>query len=173
MHKQRSTEEHVQSSAAGDISDITARLLPYDREDTEQEARLRVLQTASREKITNPIHLARRIAHNLVVDHLRRQKRERPFLQTPLLPEAPCPLGDPERSLLVGERLRSALSIIESMPPRRREAFLMHRIEGLSYTQIARRMSVTPKAIEKHMTLAMIDLARGMEAKERPQGRVI
>ena len=51
------------------------------------------------------------------------------------------------------------MASIEAMPPRRREVFLLHRVEELTYAQIARRLNVTIKAVEKHMHLAMRQLS--------------
>jgi RNA polymerase sigma-70 factor (ECF subfamily) len=52
------------------------------------------------------------------------------------------------------------------MPGRRREAFLLHRIEGLSYVDIARRMGVSVKSVEKHLSAAMLELVRKMQSGE-------
>ena len=59
------------------------------------------------------------------------------------------------------------MKAIEAMPDRRREAFLLHRIDGLSYSQIARRMGVGIKAVEKHISSAMLQLVRDMQTEER------
>jgi RNA polymerase sigma-70 factor (ECF subfamily) len=57
------------------------------------------------------------------------------------------------------QRLTRVIAVIEAMPPRRREVFLLHRIEELTYAQIARRIGVSMKAVEKHMHLAMRQLS--------------
>lgn len=48
------------------------------------------------------------------------------------------------------------------MPSRRREAFLLHRVDGLTYLEIARAMGVSIKAVEKHISAAMLELIRKM-----------
>ncbi|MNF12837.1 putative RNA polymerase sigma factor FecI [compost metagenome] len=58
------------------------------------------------------------------------------------------------------------MTVIDAMPERRREAFLLHRIENLSYPKIARRMGVSVKAVEKHISSAMVQLSRGMQADD-------
>lgn len=68
-------------------------------------------------------------------------------------------VADPERSLMGAQRLKRVLAAIEAMPPRRREVFLLHRVEELTYAQIARQLGVSLKAIEKHMFLAMRQLS--------------
>jgi RNA polymerase sigma-70 factor (ECF subfamily) len=56
--------------------------------------------------------------------------------------------------------------VIERMPPRRREAFLLCRIEELTYAQAGRRMGVTVHAIEKHMSAAMAQLHAELSADQ-------
>lgn len=160
------TSELQALPSSRDIKHITARLAPHDREDAEQEAALRLLQIAESKPVHQPVHLLRRIARNLTVDRLRQQKRTVGLDDIAAAPASTAP--DPERSAISSQRLNMAMSIIQSMPARRREAFLLHRMDGLSYAQIARRMAISPKAVEKHMALAMVDLALGMEKLESP-----
>ena len=71
--------------------------------------------------------------------------------------------ADPERALMGAQRLRRVMAAIDAMPPRRREVFLLHRVHELTYPQIARKLGVSVKAIEKHIHLAMRDLIRTVE----------
>lgn len=54
------------------------------------------------------------------------------------------------------ERMRDALDAVSR---RTRDIFFMHRLDGLSYTEIARHMGVSVSAIEKHMASALAALA--------------
>lgn len=136
-----------------------------DEADLAQDSCLRLVETARREPVAAPAHLLFRIARNLVIDRMRSRGRvSRLFHEEAVHAQHPCPAPDPERVLLANERLRRALKVIDAMPERRREAFLLHRIDGLSYPQIARSMGVSVKAVEKHMASAMLQLVRGMQA---------
>ncbi|MNH89711.1 putative RNA polymerase sigma factor FecI [compost metagenome] len=106
-----------------------------------------------------------RLARNLVIDRLRsRARTARLFRAEEAFDQYPCASADPERALLATERLRRALAVIDAMPTRRRQAFLLHRIDGLSYLEIARKMGVSIKAVEKHLATAMLQLVREMQA---------
>jgi RNA polymerase sigma-70 factor (ECF subfamily) len=45
------------------------------------------------------------------------------------------------------------------MSERRREALRLHRFEGLTYEEIARRLSVSPTAVRKHIAAALAQIA--------------
>ncbi len=48
-----------------------------------------------------------------------------------------------------------------------REAFLLHRVEGLSYTQIAALCGTTAKAVERRIARAMLALSQADEEREK------
>lgn len=155
----------IRSSAHG-LRAITRRV-DGDAADLAQDACLKLVETAVREPVRAPAHLLYRLARNLVIDRLR----HRALTSRLMRPEDgyhqhPCAAPDPERVLLANERLRRALKVIDAMPDRRREAFLMHRIDGLSYVEIARAMGVGVKAVEKHLSNAMLELTQKMQADE-------
>ncbi len=55
------------------------------------------------------------------------------------------------------ERMRDAL---DATSRRTRDIFFMHRLDGLTYAQIARHLGLSISAIEKHMASALAVLAR-------------
>ena len=54
---------------------------------------------------------------------------------------------------------------ISKLSEKNRVVFLMNRIEGLTYKQIAQRLSLSEKAIEKRMKNALADLKKAIEFK--------
>ena len=58
------------------------------------------------------------------------------------------------------ERMRAALDAVSQ---RTRDVFFMHRLDGLTYAQIARQMRLSISAIEKHMASALAALAEVSE----------
>ena len=51
------------------------------------------------------------------------------------------------------------MALLEDMPRKRRNAFILVRIHGLSYAQTAAHMEISEKAVERHMTRALLDCA--------------
>ena len=46
-------------------------------------------------------------------------------------------------------------AIIEEMPPRVKECFLMSRIEGLKYKEIAIKLDISAKTVDHHISKAL------------------
>ncbi|MGC6386887.1 RNA polymerase sigma factor [Ewingella sp. S1.OA.A_B6] len=130
-----------------------------DREhaqDMAQETFIRALT------VTQPIRSHRsllyRIARNLLVDHYRR-----PALSSNDVSEdtdaehfaAPSYLQPYE---LIEENQYTELmtKTIETLPPRCREAFILHRFDGLSQKDVASHMGISINMVEKHIIRAMM-----------------
>lgn len=61
----------------------------------------------------------------------------------------------PERVLVSKGRLAEATAIIMKMPERTRTIFVLRRLEGLKYKDIATRLGLSVSAVEKHMRKAV------------------
>jgi RNA polymerase sigma factor (sigma-70 family) len=139
-----------------------------DGEDIGQDAVVRVLHAQDSAAdigvgIENPVRYLFRVARNLFVDAERGRARERLVIDSAAdLESRADSSADPERILAGRERLEQALAVIEDLPPRCREAFRLHRFDGLSYVAIARRMGISPSMVEKHIAEAMLRLVRAL-----------
>ena len=102
-----------------------------------------------------------RIALNHTLNFLKREKRRRllGFLDRNLLDviredgdlaEVPSPLSSssPDAILEQTERDRIVQSALESLPPKYRIPFLLHRFEEMSYQEIAKALDVSLSAVE-------------------------
>ena len=156
--------ERAVRDRGGRLRAIASRAGSEEAEDLAQEALLRTAEAGSRAPVDAPLHLLFRIARNAVIDRLRAKGRAAALFR-PGEADAADPAANPERILIASERLRRALSTIDAMPPKRREVFLLHRLEGLSYAQIARRAGISIKTVEKHMALAMAQLSREVDGE--------
>ena len=61
------------------------------------------------------------------------------------------------------DMLRRVETAVLRLRPRTREIFMAHRIEGLSYAEIAQRTGLTVKGVEKQMSKAIATLDRMLE----------
>jgi RNA polymerase sigma-70 factor (ECF subfamily) len=135
-----------------------------DSADLVQDAFLRTVEAGQASRIGSPLGFVMRVARNGVVDTLRRRARWAKLESEAIRDDRwPDPSPDAERRLIASERLQRALACIDAMPPRRREVFLLHRLEGLTYGKIAKRLGISRKTVEDHMSTAMLQLSRGMD----------
>jgi RNA polymerase sigma factor (sigma-70 family) len=52
-----------------------------------------------------------------------------------------------------------------NLPPLQREIFMAHRLDNLSYVEIARRAGLTVRQVERHMAKAIYKLAKQMDGR--------
>jgi RNA polymerase sigma factor (sigma-70 family) len=69
------------------------------------------------------------------------------------------------------ERLLHMKTGLDQLSPRRREVFVLNRIEGYSFPQIAERLGITLSAVEKHAAKAVLQMTDWMDERgPQPQG---
>lgn len=61
------------------------------------------------------------------------------------------------------EEIRAVERAIARLPSRTLDAFMMHRFDNLSYEQIAIRLGITQKAVERHMVKALVVIRKARE----------
>lgn len=162
QHRLAEELEKVYTDNAARLREIGGRSQPQDAADIVHDAFAKTLDAGRRQTIRDPLHFVFKVTRNTALSRLRDGVRRmlRPFREE----EHTEPVVSAEHSVLASERLRRAMTIIDGMPARRREAFLLHRIEELSYAQIARHMKISIKAVEKHVSLALAQLHKEIDA---------
>ncbi|QPD03493.1 MAG: hypothetical protein Nkreftii_001267 [Candidatus Nitrospira kreftii] len=124
--------------------------------DLVQDTYLRLLRLGNQHVVEQPRALLHKIATNLAIDHLRKEKHSVPGidgLDTAMAVPSHGP--SPERELLGKQRFRLFMRAIEHLPPRTREAFLLCRVYGYSYREIATRMNISESGVEKLLMRAL------------------
>lgn len=96
-----------------------------------------------------------RIARNLGLDELRRREAR---ARADHRATTPNPVTGPEEHL-ENEEVRSVIArAVQSLPERRREAFMLVRYHGLSYREAGDVLDLAPQTIANHLTLALTNL---------------
>jgi RNA polymerase sigma-70 factor (ECF subfamily) len=93
-----------------------------------------------------------KIAGDLMISHFRREKVKMNYQVNLRLDEM---ASSPEESLLFQELLDQYNKLLAGMPEKQRTVFLLSRVDELKYHEIASRMGISVKAVEKRMTLAL------------------
>jgi len=126
-----------------------------DAADLAQDTFLRVLgRQRDVDEVREPRAWLTTIAHGLVVDHVRRRTLERACLEAiAALPEPQAP--SPETQMLLVEALVRIDAMLDGLPAKARSAFLLSRLDGLGYAEIAQRLNVSLSSVEKYMATAI------------------
>lgn len=144
-----------------------------DAEDIVQEAYLRLLERPPREREgQGSAGYLFVIARNLVRDRGRRTERE--DRRAAALRVLASQLGETGAGLdelvfveQAGECMRQALA---ELPERTRQAFLLYRVEGLSQREIAGRLGVTMRTVERDVAVTLAHLKRAVFSSETDDG---
>lgn len=127
----------------------------HNANDLAQDTFLRVLRRPSTlDEVREPRAWLTTVAQGLVVDHVRRRQLERAYIDAiACLPEPEVP--GPEARLLILDTLARIDALLDGLPAKVRSAFLLSRLEGLSYPEIAGRLGVSLSSVEKYMASAL------------------
>ncbi|MFT4249263.1 MAG: sigma-70 family RNA polymerase sigma factor [Pseudomonas sp.] len=121
--------------------------------DLAQDTFVSVMQAGSVDEIREPRPFLATVARRLVAHHYRRKLLETTYLEMlAALPEDLAPA--PEERLLALETLQQIDDVLDGLPARVREAFLLAHLEGLSYAQIAERINVSTSSVKQYLTRA-------------------
>lgn len=134
----------------------------HEAEDLVQEAWVRMTLAGGRQAVVNPAAFLMRTALNLSIDEHRAQQargEELDLEAVALVDGAP----DAEAQVLGRERLVRMSVCLGRLPERSRSIFLAHRLDGRSYSDIARELGISTTAVEKHVTKAALLLTCCME----------
>jgi RNA polymerase sigma-70 factor (family 1) len=94
------------------------------------------------------------ITYNSAISVIRRKARDEKFIE--YLQSLQEVNDEPANAELEYNELSERLDeIIKGLPDRQKEVFLLHRIEGLKYTEIADRLNISVNTIENHMSRAL------------------
>ncbi|SMH38105.1 RNA polymerase sigma factor [Azospirillum agricola] len=112
-----------------------------------------------------------RVARNLSIDRLRREKWE---VSAETVAEEVAVVADDsvpqDEALLAKERLRLLDEALQALPAKPREALLLHRVAGLSQAEIAARLGVSESMVTKYVAQAMLHCRTWRRRLDAEQG---
>lgn len=134
----------------------------HDADDLVQEAWVRLASYEQSQVVDQPEAFLMRTALNLSIDAHRAQmtRGEEVLVEDVVIIDISPPADD---VVLAKERIARLSEGISRMPEARRNVFLAHRIDGLSYAEIARMHGITISAVQKHVAKATLQLVTWME----------
>lgn len=135
---------------------LTARLHPQDVEDVAQRTYLQLLQHPAPGDIRNPQAYLFRTASNLAIDSLRRDgtraRHAAPGIEADEVADRQAGL---DRVVDQELQFRRFVAALDELPERCRHAFILHRLEGWSHAEVAERLGVSRKTVQRYVLRAL------------------
>jgi RNA polymerase sigma factor (sigma-70 family) len=134
-----------------------------DAEDLLHSAWLRLFAYRAENEVREPVAFMVQTAAHLAIDrHRQAQRTNAPSIEafsTTL--EDNSPLQD--EVLEARERLRRVQAGLDKLPPRTRQVFVMHRVQGMKLREISASLGISQSAVEKHVAKAVLFLTEWMD----------
>ena len=126
-----------------------------EAEDLTQEVFLRMVRRLELDNVENVEAFVFRTAVNLLRDRSRRDKsqNERKVEFANRNPDVDD--LSPERVFDSRQSLTNVIAVLEGLDERTRDAFILHRLEGMKHAQIAELLGVSVSSVEKYIIKAL------------------
>ena len=134
---------------------------PHSAADIAQDTFVKLLGKSEPIQIQEPRAYLTTIAHGIMVNHIRRRDMEHAYLVALSTQEESqqklfiCP----ESLALTLEKLMTIDRMLDGLPVKVRTAFLLHKLDGLSYAEIADQMGMSVISIKKYIAKALLHCA--------------
>ncbi|UIY45289.1 RNA polymerase sigma factor [Methylobacterium radiotolerans] len=134
-----------------------------DATDASQETYLRLVKALRATEIEHPRTFLFFVARNVAINLGQRRRFEANLFRS----LSDVHLGGQvdehartEQQIIARQQLRLVAAVIDDLPPRCREAFILSAFDGLSNGEIAARLGVSRNMVEKHLMKAFLHTRR-------------
>lgn len=159
IYQDHQLELHQHLTRIVDCPDIAAELV--------QECFIIFSKETHKQVIGHPRSFLYRIARNLAFDHIKHRKVTERHLSNTDPTVFPCEESpSPEHLILVDEKLAIFSAIIEELPERTREAFILNRVYGMTYSEIAKEMDISQSGVEKLLARALLHYRKQIKLRQ-------
>nr|WP_178117721.1 sigma-70 family RNA polymerase sigma factor [Pseudomonas sp. R5(2019)] len=132
---------------------------PSTAEDLLQETYLRVTRALGERSIDHLEPFVFQTARNLALDHLRaRRLHARTMVEdvpTEIVQSVAAPANTPEDAAHAEQLLKRLSVSLSQLTPRQQQIFILSRLQGASYLEIAEQLQVSASTVQKELKLIM------------------
>jgi RNA polymerase sigma-70 factor (ECF subfamily) len=122
--------------------------------DLVQDIFLRIWEKAGEPSGNSAAYLTRS-ARNAAIDHVRSEKRRARFFEAILPEQYAPPQPTPLDVAIARQGIRSLDDALSGLPKQTRHIFLLNRVHGRTFVEIAGAMGISERAVAKHMARAV------------------
>lgn len=133
---------------------VTRRTGRSAAEDVVQDVWLNLREHGNTEQWREPRAVLFKTAANLGTDAYRRDVHTQKLFSRDEA-DAVSPDADPARQAEATNQLETLLAALDQLPAECREALLLNRLEGLTHAEIARRLGISTKTVQRHIERAL------------------
>lgn len=123
-------------------------------DDVASEVFLRLLRMPYVDELREPRAMMSTIASR-IISELRRRAGLWRVLEAELANDSPGLAPSAEDKLVVDEALRTIGSVLATLRPRARAAFLLSRVDGMTQQEIAKQLKVSTRTVERYLAEGM------------------
>ena len=152
-----------------DTSEELQRLLErklgnrQEAEEIAHDAYLKLCQMDDREEIRDLRKYLFTMSVRMAFNVLRRRKTERKFELENITADSQIDHISASRILLAELKIDAVKTALAELPSKTRYIFLLHRFEGITYAEISKKLGLSAKTIEYHMSRALEKLMQSVE----------
>lgn len=124
--------------------------------DLAHDAFIRILSLAEPQRIEEPRAFLATTANRLMIDSARRRRLEEAYLDALAIRAAGAGMPDPEAIHTALQALDRIADMLGGLPANVREAFLLSRLDGLTYHEIATHLKVSAACVKNYIARALV-----------------
>jgi RNA polymerase sigma factor (sigma-70 family) len=130
-----------------------------------QEAYVRLLSLEDSGAVSFLRAFLFKTAANLAVDRIRARNRQQQALDAGLCDES-REAPTPDREAASAQEVEIVRRLIGELPPKCRHAFLLHRVHGAEFSEIAQEMGLSERMVRHYVLRAVLYCRAGLDAAQ-------
>lgn len=124
--------------------------------DLAHDAFIRILTLAEPQSIKEPRAFLATTAGRLMIDSARRRRIEQAYLEALAIHVRDAGMPDPEAIHAALQTLEKIALMLAGLSAKVREAFLLSRLDGLTYNEIAAHLGVSSASVKNYIACALV-----------------
>lgn len=138
--------------------------MAHEVPDLVQEAFVRLASASASRVPDRPGAYLQRTVRNLMIDVSRSRQKHWPERDGEIGNATTQPFSPPTQELTIeaDDLMRTYRAALDELSARTRQVFLLHRVDDLTYPQIANRLGITTATVEYHISRALVHLDKAL-----------
>jgi RNA polymerase sigma factor (sigma-70 family) len=102
----------------------------------------------------------------LLIDGARRRRIEKAYMEALVIQREDAGMPDPAAIHVALQALERIAEMLAGLPAKAREAFLLSRLDGLTYSEIATRLDVSASTVKNYISSALVHCYHSLHAAD-------